>query len=125
VAVAAAVAVAMARAANNQQRSVNVGGGGGGGGDGGGGGGGSDGGGLRTEVRVEIGVTHMKERVPHKEIGDYLPQSRAMRLANVQTFGSQCLASKQTSICATDLFVCTDRKMVNLYKKSRFYIADT
>jgi hypothetical protein len=106
------------------------GGDGGGGSDGGDGGGGSDGGGLRTiiitqriipvilpcrtplswcrhevEVRVEIGVTHMKVRFPRKQMGDYLAQSRAMHLANVQTFGSQCLASKQSSICATDRFI--------------------
>jgi hypothetical protein len=61
--------------------------------DGGGGGGGSDGGGLRPMVRLEIEVTHMQVRVTRVQIGDNLAQCRAMRLANVQTFGSQCLAS--------------------------------
>jgi hypothetical protein len=45
-------------------------------------------------------------RVPHIQIGDYLAQIKAIRLANVQTFGSQCLASKQSSICATDRYMC-------------------
>jgi hypothetical protein len=63
--------------------------------DGGGGGGGSDGGGLRPMVRLEIEVTHMQVRVTRVQIGNNLAQSRAMRLANVQTFGSQCLVSKR------------------------------
>ena len=59
---------------------------------GGGGGGGSDGGG-RWEVGErargeEIGVTRMQVRVPRIHIGDNLAQIKAMRLANVQTFGS-------------------------------------
>ena len=66
---------------------------------------------MRPEVRVEmeIGVTHMQVRVPQIQIGDNLAQSRAMRLVNVQTFGSQCLASKQSSICAADRFICVRR----------------
>ncbi len=80
-----------------------VGGGGGGGGscsggsDGGGGGGGSDGGGYVERARgEEIGVTRMQVRVPRIHIGDILAHIKAMRLANVQTFGSQCFASKQS-----------------------------
>jgi hypothetical protein len=102
------------------QEDSNGGGGGGGGsgggsdggsgrGGGGGGGGGSNGGGVRPEVRVEIGVTRMQVRVPCIQIGEYLAQSRAMHLANVQIFGSQCLASKQSSICAADRFICVRR----------------
>ena len=66
---------------------------------------------MRPEVRVEmeIGVTHMQVRVPQIQIGDNLAQSRAMRLVNVQTFGSQCLASTQSSICAADRFICVRR----------------
>ena len=66
---------------------------------------------MRPEVRVEmeIGVTRMQVRVPQIQIGDNLAQSRAMRLVNVQTFGSQCLASKQSSICAADRFICVRR----------------
>ena len=70
----------------------------GGGSDGGGGGGGSDGGGLmKPMVRLEIGVTCMQVRVPRIHIGDNSAQIKAMCLANVQTFGSQCLASKRLS----------------------------
>ena len=36
----------------------------------------------------EIGVTRMQVRVPRIHIGDNLAQIKAMRLANVQTFGS-------------------------------------
>jgi hypothetical protein len=73
------------------------GGGGGGGSDGGGVGGGSDGGGYVERARgEEIGVTRMQVRVPRIHIGDNLAQIKAMRLANVQTFGSQCFASKQS-----------------------------
>jgi hypothetical protein len=38
----------------------------------------------------------MQVRVPRIHIGDNLAQIKAMRLANVQTFGSQCFASKQS-----------------------------
>jgi len=70
----------------------------GGGSDGrGGSGGGSGGGGLmKPMVRLEIGVTHMQVRVPRIHIGDNSAQIKLMRLANVQTFGSQCLASKRS-----------------------------
>ena len=44
----------------------------------------------------EIGVPRMQVRVPRIHIGDNLAQIKAMRLANVQTFGSQCFASKQS-----------------------------
>ena len=64
---------------------------------------------CKVEARVKIGVTHMKVRVPRKQMGDYLAQSRPMHLANVQTFESQCLASKQSSICATDRFIFVHR----------------
>jgi hypothetical protein len=90
----------------------------GGGSDGGGGGGGSDDGGLmRPMVRLEIGVTRMQVRVTRLQLGNNLVQSRAMRLANVQTFGPQCLASKRpkTEFYLRDLSVCADRKTVNLY----------
>jgi hypothetical protein len=64
--------------------------------DGGGGGGGSDCGGLmKPMVRLEIGVTRMHIRVPRIHIGDNSAQIKAMHLANVQTFGTQCLASKR------------------------------
>ena len=51
---------------------------------------------MRPEVRVEIGVTHMQVRVPRIQISDILVHRKAMHLANVQTLGSQCLASKQS-----------------------------
>jgi hypothetical protein len=41
-------------------------------------------------------------RVPHIQIGTNLAQIKMMRLVNVQTFGSLCLASKYSSICSTD-----------------------
>ena len=58
--------------------------------------------GERPEVRVEIGVSHTL-------LGDYLVQSRAMFLANVYLESSQCLASRQTFICAADRFICSRR----------------
>jgi hypothetical protein len=58
---------------------------------------------LRPKVRVEIGVIRMQVRVPGIQIGNYLAQSRTMRLANVQTFGSQCLASKRPK---TEFYLC-------------------
>ena len=68
----------------------------GGGSGGGGGGGGSDGSGLmKPMLRLEIGVTRMQVRVPGIHIGDNSAQIKAMRIANVLTFGSQCLASKR------------------------------
>ena len=82
----------------------------GGGSDGGGGGGGSNGGGLmKPMVRLEIGVTRMQVSVPRIHIGDNSAQIKAMRLANVQTFGSnlwrpnRVLAVPQIdSICGAD-----------------------
>ena len=65
-----------------------------------GGGGGGDGSGEWPEVRVKIGA--------------YLAQSRTMFLANVFLKRSQCLASRQSSICATVRYICL-RKMVILY----------
>jgi hypothetical protein len=60
-------------------------------------------------VRVEIGVTCMQVSGPCIQIGNNLAQIKAMLLANVQIFGSQCLASKQSSICAADRFICVRR----------------
>ncbi len=75
-----------------------------GGGSDGGGGGSSDGGGLMMPmVRLEIGVTHMQVRVTQVKLGNNLAQSRAMHLANVQTFGSQCLVSKCPK---TEFYLC-------------------
>jgi hypothetical protein len=77
-------------------------GGGGGGSSGGGGGGG------RSKVSLTIESKNMHEyfrvRVPHLRIGDNLAQLKVMRLAL-----SQCLASKQSSICAVDRFICSRR----------------
>ena len=56
-------------------------------------------------MRVEIGVTCMQVSGPCIQIGNNLAQIKAMLLANVQIFGSQCLASKQSSICAADRFI--------------------
>ena len=92
----AAVTVAAAAVAGS-------GGGSGGVSDGGDGGGSSNGGGLRPKVRLEIEVTRMQLRVTPVQIGDNLAQSRAMRLVNVQTFGSQCLASKRPK---TEFYLC-------------------
>ena len=93
-------------------------GGGSDGGGGGGGSGGSDGSGLmRPMVRLEIGGTRMQVKVTRLQLGNNLVQSRAMCIANVQTFGSQCLASKRpkTEFYLRNLSVCADRKTVNLY----------
>jgi hypothetical protein len=72
---------------------------------------------LRPEVRVEVGVTRMQVRVPCIQIGDYLALSRAMHLANVQTFGPNVWRPNRVlSVPQIDvLSVCADRKMVNLY----------
>ena len=71
-------------------------------------------------------------RVPRIQFGDNLAQIKAMRLANVQTFGSNVWHNRVLSVLQIDLSACTDRKMVNLYvylrnftKKSRFYRTDT
>ena len=47
--------------------------------------------------------------VPRILLGNYLAQSRVMFLANVYLEGSQCLASRQTFICAPDRFICSHR----------------
>ena len=59
-------------------------------------------GGERPEVRVEIGV-------PCTLLGNNLAHIKAMRLANAYLEGSQCLASRQTFICAADRFICSRR----------------
>ena len=105
---AAAVAVGKRRQARGEKRGRwrrrrRRGGGGGRGGRGGSGG--SEGrcvGGERPEVRVEIGV-------PRTLLGDYLAQIKAMRLANAYLERSQCLASRQTFICAADRFIRSRR----------------
>jgi len=84
----------------------------------------------------------MQVRVPHIHICDNLAQIKAMRLANVQTFGSnvwrpnRVLSAPQIDFsCGVDrkmvIFCGVDRKMVifyvylrNITKKSRFS-ADT
>ena len=48
-----------------------------------------------TDSLLEARIT-LRVRVPHIHIGDNLAQIKAMRLLNVQTFGSQCFASKQS-----------------------------
>ena len=90
----------------------------GGGSNGGGGGGGSNGSGLmKPMVRLEIGVTSMQVSVPRIHIGDNSVQINVMRLANVQTFGSNVwhtnrvlAAPKIDSICGADrkmvIFMC-------------------
>jgi hypothetical protein len=47
--------------------------------------------------------------VPRILLGDYSAQSRAMFLANAYLERSQCLASRQTFICAADRFICSRR----------------
>ena len=101
----------------------------GGGSDGGGGGGGSSGGGLmKPMASLEIGVTRMQVSVPRIHIGDNLAQIKAMRLANVQTFGSNVWRPNINLSAPQIDFSCgADRKMVifyvylrNITKKSRF-----
>ncbi len=58
--------------------------------------------GERPEVRVEI-------EVPCTLLGDYLAQSRAMFVVSAYLERSQCLASRQTFICAADRFICLRR----------------
>ncbi len=48
--------------------------------------------------------------VPCIPLGNYLVQSRAMFLANAYLERSQCLASRQTFICAADRFICSRRQ---------------
>ncbi len=77
----------------------------------------------------EIGVTRMQVRVPRIHIGDNLAHIKAMRLANVQTFGSNVWRPNiNLSAPQIDFSFGADRKMVILYvylcnitKKSRFW----
>jgi hypothetical protein len=86
--------------------------GGGGGGSSGGGGGG------RSKVSLTIESKNMHEyfkvRVPHLRFGDNLAQLKVMRLAL-----SQCLASKQSSICAADRFICSHINKIRLLNRNR------
>ncbi len=74
----------------------------------------------------------MQVRVLHIHIGDNLAQIKAMRLANVQTFGSNVWRPNRVLSAPQIDFSCgADRKMVifyvylrNITKKSRFS-ADT
>ncbi len=61
--------------------------------------------GKRPEAREESN----RIGVPHVLLGNNLAQSRAMRLANEYLERSQCLASRQTFICAADRFICLRR----------------
>ncbi len=60
--------------------------------------------GERPEMRDESVIG-----VPGILLGNYLAQSRAMFLANAYLERSQCLASRQTFICAADRFICLRR----------------
>ena len=72
---------------------------------------------MKPMVRLEIGVTRMQVSVPRIHIDDNSAQIKAMRLANVQTFGSnvwrpnRVLSTPQIdSICGVDkkwsFFMC-------------------
>jgi hypothetical protein len=64
----------------------------------------------------EIGVTRMQVRVPRIHIGDNLAQIIAMRLANVQTFGSNVWRPNINLSAPQIDFSCgADRKMVIFY----------
>ena len=64
----------------------------------------------------EIGVTRMQVRVPRIHIGDNLAQIKAMRLANVQTFGSNVWRPNINLSAPQIDFSCgADRKMVIFY----------
>ncbi len=70
----------------------------------------------------------MQVRVPRIHIGDNLAQIKAMRLANVQTFGSNVERLNRVLSAPQIDFSCgTDRKIVvfyvylrNIIKKSQF-----
>ena len=70
----------------------------------------------------------MQVRVPRIHVGDNLAQIKAMRLANVQTFGSNVWRRNRVLSAPQIDFGCgTDRKMVifyvylrNITKKSQF-----
>ena len=79
-----------------------------------GGGGGGDGSRLETRgERDEKKPYHFVIKVPRIQngiqIGDNLVHKKAMRLANAYLERSQCLASRQTFICAADRFICSRR----------------
>ena len=64
----------------------------------------------------ESGVTRMQVRVPRIHIGDNLAQIIAMRLANVQTFGSNVWRPNINLSAPQIDFSCgADRKMVIFY----------
>ena len=78
-------------------------------------------------MRVEIGVQCTL-------IGNNFAHIKAMLLENAYLERSQCLASRQTFICAADRFISAraDRKMIIFYvylryflKKSQFHRTDT
>jgi hypothetical protein len=76
----------------------------GGGSDGGGGGGGSNGGGfMKPMVRLEIGVTRMQVSVPHTHWRQF-GANKSDASSEYSNIRVQCLASKQSSICAADRF---------------------
>ena len=83
--------------------------GGGGGGGGGGSGSGGSGGGSEVDVnsltisKAKIGTSILGVRVGRIQFGVKLAQIKAMRPANVQTFGSQCLVSKRPK---TEFYLC-------------------
>ena len=71
---------------------------------------------MKPMVRLEIGVTRMQVRVPRIHIGDNSAQIKAMRLANVQTFGSNVWRPNRVlSVPQIDSICYADRKMVNLF----------
>ena len=82
-----------------------------------GGSGGSNGGELmKPMVRLEIGVTRMQVSVPRIHIDDNLAQIKAMRLANVQTFGSNVWRPNRVLSAPQIDYICgADRKMVIFY----------
>jgi hypothetical protein len=64
----------------------------------------------------EIGVTRMQVRVPRIHIGDNLAHIKAMRLANVQTFGSNVWRPNINLSAPQIDFSCgADKKMVIFY----------
>ena len=83
---------------------------------------------MKPMVRLEIGVTRIQVRVPLIHIGDNLAHIKAMRPANVQTFGSNVWCPNRVlSAQQIDSICGADRKMVifyvylrNITKKSRF-----
>ncbi len=77
-------------------------------------GGGGDGSGLEIRGKQdERKPYHFVIEVPRIQngiqIGDNLAHKKAMRLANAYLEKSQCLASRQTFICAADRFIRSRR----------------